>query len=116
MKNIYLINNVDLVGCEVLHYRVLGLNESSTEDDLNNPIINWLFDITLKKKHPQGSADFRMIKKAKEGLEDIFVGKQLFTTFGKTDLINDNWRTTYSRQTTNIQWWSSNLEQRTPGP
>ena len=28
------------------------------------------------------------------------VGKQLFTTFGKSDLIHDKWRTTYARQIT----------------
>ena len=38
----------DLEG-EVFHYRVLCLKESSTEDDLNNPIVNWLFNITLTK-------------------------------------------------------------------
>ena len=35
---------------EVLHYHVIGLNESSTEDYLEKPIVNWLFNITLKKK------------------------------------------------------------------
>ena len=33
----------------VLYYYILGLDESSTEDDLKNPIVNWLFDLTLKK-------------------------------------------------------------------
>ena len=32
---------------EVLHYRVFSLNKSSKEDDLKNPIVNWLFNITL---------------------------------------------------------------------
>ena len=30
----------------------------------------------------------------------VFVGKQLFTTFGKSDLNNDNWLTTFVRQNT----------------
>ena len=34
---------------EVLHYRVIGFNWSSTEDDLKKPIIKWLFNITLTK-------------------------------------------------------------------
>ena len=34
---------------EVLHYHVLDLNEYSTDEDLKNPIVNWLFDVTLKK-------------------------------------------------------------------
>ena len=38
----------DLDG-EVLYYHVLCLNESSTYDDLKNPIVNWLFNLTLKK-------------------------------------------------------------------
>ena len=38
----------DLEG-EVLHYRILCLNESSTEDDLKKPIVNLLFDLTLTK-------------------------------------------------------------------
>ena len=38
----------DLEG-EVLHYHVICLNESSTDDDLRKPIINWLFNLTLKK-------------------------------------------------------------------
>ena len=38
----------DLEG-EYLHYHVLGLNESSTDDDMKNPIVNWLFNTTLKK-------------------------------------------------------------------
>ena len=36
------------------------------------PILNWLFDPTLKKnKYPQDYADFRMIKETKQGLEDV---------------------------------------------
>ena len=38
----------DLEG-EDLHYHVLGLNESSTEDDLKKPTVNWIFDLTLEK-------------------------------------------------------------------
>ena len=34
---------------EVLYYHILGLNEYSTKDDLKNPIVHWLFDITLIK-------------------------------------------------------------------
>ena len=30
-----------------LHYLVLGLNYSSTEDDMKNPIVLWLLDFTL---------------------------------------------------------------------
>ena len=32
-----------------LHYHVLGLNESSAEDNIKNPIVTWLFDFTLTK-------------------------------------------------------------------
>ena len=32
-----------------LHYHVLGLNESSIEDDMKNTIVNCLFNFTLKK-------------------------------------------------------------------
>ena len=34
---------------EVLHYHVLCLNESSTEEDPKKPIVNWLFDLTPTK-------------------------------------------------------------------
>ena len=34
---------------EYLHYHVLGLNEFSTEDYIKKPIVNWLFDLNLKK-------------------------------------------------------------------
>ena len=45
------------------------LNESSTEDDLKKPIVNWLFDLTLKtNKHPKASDYFCMINEAKKGL------------------------------------------------
>ena len=30
-----------------LHYHVLGLDVTSTEDDTKKPIVNWLFDLTL---------------------------------------------------------------------
>ena len=33
---------------EVFYYNILGLNEYTTDDDLKNPIINWLFDTALK--------------------------------------------------------------------
>ena len=36
---------------------------------------------------------------ATQSFKDIHVGIQLFTTFGKTDLIKDKRRTTYARQT-----------------
>ena len=32
-----------------LHYHVLGLNESSTEDDMKKPIVPCFFDFTLTK-------------------------------------------------------------------
>ena len=55
-----------------MHHHVLGLNESSTEDDLKKPIVNWLFNLTLKKNnHSQASAMMRMINEAKEILEDL---------------------------------------------
>ena len=54
-----------------MHYHVLGLNESSTEDDMKNPIVNWLFEFTLKKKHSQVSSVMLTINEAKEGLEYI---------------------------------------------
>ena len=45
----------------------------------------------------------RISKKSQEKQDEmkkaIFVGIQIFTTFGKTDLIKDKWRTTYARQT-----------------
>ena len=34
---------------EFLYYHVIALNESSKEDDLKKPILNWIFDITLTK-------------------------------------------------------------------
>ena len=54
------------------HYRVLGLNESSTEDDTkkfyHKMDLQYHPDIN---KHPQDSSLMRMINEAKEGLEDI---------------------------------------------
>ena len=38
----------DLEG-ENLHYHVLGLNESSTEDEMKNPIVPWIVNFTLTK-------------------------------------------------------------------
>ena len=38
----------DLEGGD-LHHCVLGLNESSTEDDMKNPILNWLLNISPTK-------------------------------------------------------------------
>ena len=35
--------------CDELHYHVIGLNESSTEDDMKNNVLPWLFDFTLTK-------------------------------------------------------------------
>ena len=32
-----------------LHYLVLGLNESPTEDAMKKPIVPWIFDFTLTK-------------------------------------------------------------------
>ena len=37
---------------EYLHYHVLGLNDSSTEDDMKKHIVNWLFELTLIKQPP----------------------------------------------------------------
>ena len=38
----------DLEG-EVFHYHVICLNKLSTEDDSKKPIVNWIFNLTLKK-------------------------------------------------------------------
>ena len=55
-----------------LHYRVLGLNESSTEDDTKKSYQKLaLRSHTDKNKHPQASAVMRMINEAKQGLEDV---------------------------------------------
>ena len=35
------------------------------------PIVNWLFDLTLKNKHPKASAVMRMINEGREWLEDL---------------------------------------------
>ena len=34
---------------EVLNYHVITLKDFSTEDDLKNRVVNWLFDLTLTK-------------------------------------------------------------------
>ena len=39
---------------EVFHYHVIGLNQSSTEDDLKNPIVKWLLDTPSPKKPSTG--------------------------------------------------------------
>ena len=57
---------------EDLHYRVLGLNKSSTEDIMKKTYHK--LDIQYhpdKNKHPKASAVMHMINEAKEGLEDL---------------------------------------------
>ena len=55
-----------------MHYRVLCLDESSTEDNLKKGYFKLAFRSHLdKNKHSQASASFRMIKKDKQVLEDI---------------------------------------------
>ena len=57
---------------EVLHYHVLNLNESSIEDDLKNGYRKLSLQYHPdKNKHPHNSADFGMINKSKQGLEDV---------------------------------------------
>ena len=56
----------------VLHYHVPCLNESSTEDDLKEAYFKLsLLSHPDKNKHPQASAAFLMINKAKQVLEDV---------------------------------------------
>ena len=54
------------------HYHVICLNESSIEDYLKKAYrklaLRSHYD---KNNHPQASADSRMIKEAKQGLEDV---------------------------------------------
>ena len=55
-----------------MHYRVLCLNESSTEDDMKKEYREMsLQSHPDKNNHPQASAVVCMINKAKEGLEDL---------------------------------------------
>ena len=55
-----------------MHYHVLCLNESSTEDDLKKSHRKLaLRSNPSKNKHPQASAAFRMINEANQGLEDV---------------------------------------------
>ena len=65
----------DTQGCEgeVLHYHVVCLNKSSTEDD--SKIVYYKLALRYdpnKNKHPQASAAFRTINEAKEVLEEVF--------------------------------------------
>ena len=54
-----------------MHYRVLCLNDSSTEDDLKKAYRKLAIrSHPDKNKHPQASAAFRMINEANQGLED----------------------------------------------
>ena len=56
-----------------LHYNVLGLNESSTEDDMKISYRSMaLLSHPEKNKLPQASDVMLMIKKAKAELEDTF--------------------------------------------
>ena len=57
---------------EYLRYRVLGLNDSSTEYDMKKAYRKLsLRSHPDKNKHPRDSAMMRMINEAKEGLEDL---------------------------------------------
>ena len=53
-----------------LHYHVLGLNESSKDDDMKKPIVTWFIDFTLKNHHSQASDEMLTINEANEELED----------------------------------------------
>ena len=56
-----------------LHYHVLCLNESSTEDDFKRAYRKLaLQSHPDKNKHPQASSVMRTINKAKEVLEELF--------------------------------------------
>ena len=55
-----------------LYYHVLGLNDSSTEDDMKKfyrKVALWSHPV--KNKHPQAYYVMRMINEDKEGLEDL---------------------------------------------
>ena len=55
-----------------MHYRVLSLNESSTEDYMEKAYRKLdLRSHPVKNKYPQTSAVMSMINKAKEGLKDL---------------------------------------------
>ena len=56
-----------------MHYHVLGLNESSTDDDMKKAHCKLaLIFHPDKNKHSQASAVMLMINKANEGLEYVF--------------------------------------------
>ena len=55
-----------------MYYHVLGLNESSTEDDTKKSYQKLaLRSHTDKNKHPQASAVMRMLNEANEELEEL---------------------------------------------
>ena len=55
-----------------MHYHVLGLNESSTENDMKKSYRELaLQSHPDKNKHPQAAAAMCRINEAKEGLEDL---------------------------------------------
>ena len=56
-----------------MHYHVLGLNESSAEDDMKKSYSKLALQYHPEKnKHPQASIVMRMINKSKEGLRYLF--------------------------------------------
>ena len=66
------VQDAQVLECEVFHYHVLGLNYSSTEDDFKKAYCRMsLRSHPEKNKHPQDNSVFCMINEAKEGLEDI---------------------------------------------
>ena len=55
-----------------MHYHVLGLNESSKEDDMKKAYRKLALQYHPdKNKHPKASAMLRMINVAKRGSEDL---------------------------------------------